>query len=65
MNSERQRSEFTRAYGKRGIVEIVFSAFKRMFGEHLYSLKWKSTIQEVNIKVATYNKLTDMGAVVM
>ena len=26
-------------YGKRWIVEIVFSAFKRMFGEHLYSLK--------------------------
>ena len=31
-------------YGKRWIVEIVFSAFKRMFGEHLYSLKWKNMI---------------------
>ena len=49
-------------YGKRWIVEIVFSAFKRMFGEHLYSLKWKNMIQEVNLKVATYNKLIDMGA---
>ena len=30
-------------YGKRWLVEIVFSAFKRMFGEeHLYSLKWKN-----------------------
>ena len=48
-------------YGKRWIVEIVFSAFKRMFGEHLYSLKWKNMIQEVNLKVATYNKLIDMG----
>ncbi len=43
-------------------VEIVFSAFKRMFGEHLYSLKWKNMIQEVNLKVAAYNKLIDMGA---
>ena len=48
-------------YGKRWIVEIVFSAFKRMFGEHLYSLKWKNMIQEVNLKVATYNRLIDMG----
>ena len=45
------------------LVEIVFSAFKRMFGEHLYSLKWKNMVQEVRIKVATYNRLVDMGQV--
>ena len=28
----------------------------------LYSLKWKNMVQEVRIKVATYNKLIDMGA---
>ena len=33
-----------------------------MFGEHLCSLKWKNMVQEVRIKVATYNKLVDMGA---
>ena len=49
-------------YGKRWLVEIVFSAFKRMFGEHLYSLKWKNMVQEVRIKVATHNRLVDMGA---
>ena len=49
-------------YGKRWLVEIVFSAFKRMFGEHLYSLKWKNMVQEVRIKAATYNRLVDMGA---
>ena len=49
-------------YGKRWLVEIVFSAFKRMFGGHLYSLKWKNMVQEVRIKVATYNRLVDMGA---
>ena len=27
-----------------------------------YSLKWKNMVQEVRIKVATYNKLVDMGA---
>ena len=52
-------------YGKRWIVKIVFSAFERMFGEHLHSLKWKNMIQEVNLKVAAYNKLIDMGAMVM
>lgn len=31
-------------YGKRWLVEIVFSAFKRMFGEHTYSLKWKNRV---------------------
>lgn len=42
-------------------MEIVFSAFKRIFGEHLYSLKWKNMVQEVRIKVATYNKPIGMG----
>ena len=40
----------------------VLRFFKRMFGKHLYSLKWKNMIQEVRIKVATYNKLIDMEA---
>ena len=43
----------------------MFSAFKRMFGEHLYPLKWKNMVQEVRIKVATYNRLVDMGAEVV
>ena len=49
-------------YDKRWLAEIVFLAFKRMFGEYLYSLKWKSMVQEVKIKVAAYNKLIDMEA---
>ena len=49
-------------YGKRWLVEIAPSAFKRMFGERLYSLKWKNMVQEVRIKVAAYNRLVDMGA---
>ena len=42
--------------------EIVFSTFKRMFGEHLYSLKRKNMVQEVRIKVTTFNNLVNMGA---
>ena len=38
----------------------MFLAFKRMFGEHLYSLKYKNMVQEVRIKMATYNKLIDI-----
>ena len=61
---KRLREEWKKkaGYGKRWLVEIVFSAFKRMFGEHLYSLKWKNMVQEVRIKVTAYNRLVDMGA---
>ena len=43
-------------------MEIAPSVFKRMLGERLYSIKWKNMVQEVRIKVATYNRLVDMGA---
>ena len=61
---KRLREEWKKkaGYGKRWLVEIVFSAFKRMFGEQLYSLKWKNMVQEVRIKVAAYNMLVDRGA---
>ena len=61
---KRLREEWKKkaVYGKKWLAEIVFSTFKRMFGEHLYSLKWKNMVQEVRIKVAAYNMLVDMGA---
>ncbi len=46
-------------YGHRWIVESVFSAFKRLFGEHLMALKWDNIIQEVRLKVALYNRWRD------
>ena len=46
-------------YGKRWIVEIVFAAFKRMFGESVSSLTREAIIREVRIKVAIYNGLID------
>ena len=48
-------------YGKSGWWRSC-SLIQADAGEHLYSLKWKNMVQEVRIKVATYNKLVDMGA---
>ena len=46
-------------YGNRWIVEIVFAAFKRMFGESVSSLTKESIIREVRLKVAIYNRQID------
>jgi len=45
------------SYGDRWIVEGVFSAFKRMFGEHVISHKRKNMIHELKMKVCLYNKM--------
>jgi hypothetical protein len=38
------------SYGKRWIVETVFSSIKRMFGEYVYSVRLKNMIQEMMLK---------------
>ncbi len=45
------------SYGKRWIVETVFSSIKRMFGEYVYSVRLKNMIQEMMLKVSLYNKM--------
>ena len=45
------------SYGKRWIVETVFSCIKRMFGEYVYSVRLKNMIQEMMLKASLYNKL--------
>ena len=45
------------SYGQRWIVETVFSAIKRMFGEYVYSIKLKNMIQEMMLKASLYNKM--------
>jgi hypothetical protein len=45
------------SYGKRWIVETVFSSIKRMFGEYLYSVKLRNMIQELMLKASLYNKM--------
>ena len=48
-------------YGRRWIVEIVFSAFKRMFGESVMATSWENMVHEIMLKVATYNLITARG----
>ena len=48
------------SYGDRWIVESVFSAFKRMFGEHVTSHKRENMIHELKMKVCLYNKMITM-----
>lgn len=48
-------------YGRRWVVEIVFSAFKRIFGECVRSVKWEDIVHEIMLKVATYNMITARG----
>jgi hypothetical protein len=45
------------SYGKRWIIETVFSSIKRMFGEYVYSVRLKNVIQEMMLKVSLYNKM--------
>ena len=44
-------------HGHRWIVETVFSAIKRMFGEYVYSVRLKNMIQEMMLKASLYNKM--------
>lgn len=48
------------SYGDRWIVESVFSAFKRVFGEHVTSHKRQNMIHELKMKVCLYNKMVVM-----
>jgi len=44
-------------YGRRWLVESFFSAFKRRFGEHVCSRRWKSVRNEIRLKAMLYNRL--------
>ncbi len=48
-------------YGLRWIVEIVISAFKRIFGESVRALTPGTTYVEIATKVAAYNRNLDIG----
>ena len=42
--------------GRRWIVEIVFSAIKRVFGEDLLSKKFSAQKIDADLKIVLYNK---------
>jgi hypothetical protein len=44
------------SYGKRWIVESVFSVLKRIFGEHVMAHKRQNMVKELKLKIALYNK---------
>ena len=44
-------------YGKRWLVEIVISSFKRLFGDSVSAVTWENITQEINLKVNIYNKM--------
>ena len=45
------------SYGKRWIVETVFSCIKRTFGEYIYLVKLENMIQKMMLKASLYNKM--------
>ena len=42
-------------YGKRWIVETVFSCIKRMFGEYVTAIRFENMIREMVLKASLYN----------
>ena len=48
-------------YGLRWMVEIIISAFKRVFGESVRALTPRTAFIEVAAKVAAYNRNLDIG----
>lgn len=43
-------------------MEIVFSAFKHIFGDFVRALTQQTIIQEVRLKVSIYNQFRDLEA---
>jgi hypothetical protein len=43
------------SYGKRWIVESVFSCMKRMFGEYVTAIRFENIVKEIMLKVSLYN----------
>lgn len=43
------------SYGSRWAAETVFSSMKRIFGEHVISIKWKNIVNELLMKACIYN----------
>ena len=44
-------------YGRRWLVEIVLSSFKRMLGGSVNAVKMENIVQEIAIRINTYNRL--------
>ncbi len=61
-----QKSDFdgwkkNHRYGYRWVAESAFSAFKRIFGEHVKAVKWKNMVKELMLKASIYNMFITMN----
>ena len=50
-----------KGYGYRWMAESAFSSLKRIFGEHITSVKWNSIVNELLLKASIYNLFTSMN----
>jgi hypothetical protein len=50
-----------KGYGYRWIAESSFSAIKRIFGEHISSIKWGNIVKELLLKASIYNLFMAMN----
>jgi hypothetical protein len=55
-----QKTDFNKwkdsvSYGKRLIVESIFSSMKRMFGEYVSAIKYSNMAKEIMLKASLYN----------
>ena len=48
--------EKRKQYGKRWLVEIVMSSFKRLFGNSVRAATMDNIVQKVGLKVDIYNR---------
>ncbi len=48
------------SYGHRWAAETVFLSMKRIFGEHVKSMRWKNIVNELFIKAHVYNMFMKM-----
>ena len=47
-------------YGKRWIVETIFSCIKRMFGEYVTAIRFENMVKEIVLKASLYNWFQNM-----
>jgi len=48
-------------YGYRWMAESAFSCIKRIFGEHITSVKWNNIVNELLLKASIYNLFMSMN----
>jgi hypothetical protein len=50
-----------KGYGYRWMAESAFSCLKRIFGEHITSVKWSNIVNELLLKASIYNLFMSMN----